>query len=962
MATQAELDAFSQKWGAIQSTNTAPPSDVDSFAAKWFSGAKQANIPQPTGAAPGVGLQSNYAPNPEWEQMGIPDGLNPDPVSAEQSANREILYQQENYQGVPLDTQSGADALTRLKLGMTRNKEDQLDVLRRLYGQDKVRMDKKGNFIVRTQGEDGKPKDLVVDENEMSAKDLLDLASEVPALVLSMAGTKGVPVGKVFQMAARGAGGYAIGGGLTDAIARIWNKQPVRPEEIVTERGAEAIPNAALGYGFGKVGQAGVGLLKMTRGAASKVADSTVEGAMGEINAARERVGEKFKVEFEPTIGELTANPMVTRLEAFLANIPGARNMIIRNWRRAIQNEKAVMESMGAKEIPDLGERVIDQLQGQVQRTEGIRNKAASIVEKQAQTDLTDPLNDIAGKALSPFQFGQRMIRRGEAQLQSFKNRAEELFAPLRNAPEANQPLFDAAPIQSKAQALKDQLLKDQSGNVARGLAPSGLLPILDEVERLSPTQSWFELKDLRSSIYDRMGASSEPISDKATKLLKELGASITSELESQAPQVFTPELLAQSKAANKFYRDNVESFYQKGILGMLKPRTEAGAIDPERIAANLLAGGKGGVTQYNTLKEFFEKPQAVADMNRLLRDKILDAGTDTNTGLVSLSSLQIAVSKLEPEIVQNIFGIAKDKLLGSVKAGQLALKTFGKAGSVPVSGRESGVEYDALVDLFQSGKADSYAIRKLAEKTIESRKQYGNSILSSVRANDFGAIEADPKTFVQQYIFNPSTKSQDVKEVMQSIASSGDVELIGDIRRQYLADVFRSASKTSKGDPLQLATRVKGSPLMEVDPQTLSLRLQSGPERQRAEMILGKEGFDDLQSFALAIGGRSGRDLAGATTGAFTGGKLFHELLSGLQGLPEIAQYSAMSYAVTSPNVLKTLKTVSKFAPENLNTMVKSMVLTPEFIRAVISDADNPEEARQIVQSTQRWANTPAQ
>ena len=207
----------------------------------------------------------------------------------------------------------------------------------------------------------------------------------------------------------------------------------------------------------------------------------------------------------------------------------------------------------------------------------------------------------------------------------------------------------------------------------------------MDAIDQLPPNMSYFDMVRLRNSIYDRLG-SPEPISNRGTFLLKNLGSGVTAEMNKQAPNVLTSATQAMIKDANQFYSKNVETFYQKGILEMLKPRTEAGAVNPELVASRLLAGGKGSVTAFNTLKEFFKRPEAVAEMKSVLRDQVLDSAQDTHTGLIPLEDLTSRISKLEPEIVQELFGKAKDALLKSVQEGQLAMKaTRAGQGFVPI-------------------------------------------------------------------------------------------------------------------------------------------------------------------------------------------------------------------------------------------------------------------------------------
>lgn len=936
------------------------------------------------------------APDPSLPSTARSSGVNPAPIlpasskalsdieDYSQSADFPTLRDLESRQqtevdenqvsGVPLDVKSGANALLRLRLGAEQNKQKQLEMLRGMYGQDAVRMDKTGNWIFRSKDETGKAKDVLVNEVGMSARDFLDYAHEFPAAAFSFLTTKGVPAGKILSAAVRGAAGWAAGESLTDAASRA-GRTEINPSEIASNRGSEAVMNSLLGYGIGK-GISAMGTLgKLVKLASSEIpaiaTDATKAGALAEVEKGRQAVSSATGVTLNPTVGELTGNPMIQRLEAFLSNIPLARGMILKNWQRALDNEKAIQGVLLGKsggdfsgELPDtsdVGQKVVDILGGNLQRAEDITGKAADIVRFQGMKAAYQPLKEIPGRPLSSTSFGQRMITRGEAQLESFKGRSQEMFGNLRDIPETTSPLFDASPIKSKAEALKNALVKDSEGDVEKALAPSGISSILQSIDRQPDRQSYFDLVKLRNAIYDRVD-SPEPISSTGSRVLKDLAASVTGVMQEQGPQIIGPRTWPLVQEANKFYSENVETFYQKGIHSLLKPRTEAGAIDPERIAANLVAGGSGSVTTYNTLKDFFEKSGAVKDMNRLLRDRILDSGTDQATGFIKLENLSSAISKVEPEIVKQLMGADKASFMESMRQAQAGLRYSGggKIGKVPERGSQGAIEADLLKRFLDDGDVSPNALRSLVNGTDQLRKAYSDTITKAVARNDYGVIEAAPEKFVRDYLLNPSTPAASARNAMQQIYQTGDNQLLGDIRRVYLADLFNAGAKEGKGEVGQIVSRASGSPLRDLDPQKFAVALQDDSVRKRMNLILGPEAAKTIGDFAVAIAGRSTRDLAGTTTGAFAGGKIFHELLKlniGPSQLSELSQYYLLSHLLTDPKAFKTLRAVGQMMPENTDKVAKALVLTPEFMHSLASGATSPDEAKQVATELNNWA-----
>lgn len=970
MPTQAEVDEVRAQLGASAPTQATGPSADEIAAVRKQLGVDDSSTLDTSGmdeqykaqqaaasalALPRLMSQDAVARHNRLFATDAVSGdfLLPDPRAHEGylAANQEP--------GVPLDADSGMGALTRLAVGVHRNRMDQLQVLRDMHGTENVRMDTEGNFIVRQPDPaTGGQKDVLVDERNLTLRDLLDVTSELPALALSMATTKGVPAGSVLKGAVRGALGYFAGGTVTDLATEGALHAP-DTSEILSHRGSEALGNTVFGYAFGKVINGLGTLAKMTHVAASDLADLSTAGAMGEVQAGRQAVQERFGIKMEPTMAELTGNPMAIRLETFLSNIPVARKWILAAWAKQAENERAVQSAFFGGETPNpsaTGTSLIDLLGGEVAGAETKAVNAASAVRDTGTSMLKQPLKAIPGKSISNATFGQRMGTRTEAQLQSFKARAAEKYNLARSAPDAQQPLFDTTPIKDTVRDIqRNDLIKDFSGRPI--LQPTGLGGPLEDIKKLPENVSYFDLVKLRSAIYDRVG-SPEPISSEATRLLKKAGAAVTAELE-RGKTILSPDTWAKIKDASQFYKDRVETFYQKGIVELLRPRTAAGAVDAEAVAEKLIRGGKGSVTAYNTAKEFFEKPQAVVDMNRLLRDHVLDAGTDTATGQLKLEYLAAAVAKMEPEIVQALFGTSKADLMQVAQNTQLALSAGNVASKVPIRSSAAVVDVDALKKLLDEGKLNSMSAQRLVTRNDELRDLYANSIFAAVKRNDLGVVQASPETFVKQFLTSPAIKEADVQRVMSSIYSAGHSTLISDVRRVYLAQIFEDSAKMAKGDVAQTIARIKGSPLRNLDPQKFALAFEDPMARQRMETILGSDTFKGLQEFATSMGGRVPKDAAGGLTGALKGGSLFDKIFSSgsLEALSEMPKFIAASWLMTNPGGLRSLAAAAKISPTKLAIATRAALLTPEFMHVLVMDSESPEAARKNIEEVKKLA-----
>ena len=896
----------------------------------------------------------------------------------------EDRYKSENAEpGVPLDTHSGADALTRLRLGLTRNKIDQLEILRGLYGEENVRLDKSGGFIFRTKDESGKPKDMVVDESRLSAKDLLDLASEYPAFAMSMLTTKGVPAKKVWETALRGAAGYFAGGAATDAASRIAEGKPVEVGEILSDRGPQILSDTIGGGLLGKGIQAIGVMSKLARAAASaqeSITDAGKAAALQEVQSGRLNVAKKARVVMEPTVGEITGNPMAQRLEAFLSNIPIARSIVLKSWQRQLDNEKAVQSALLGGKPPDpsrAGDGLQKLLGGEIDASKAQLSKAASELQSETAGLVTGPLEKSApGPKISPTSFGERMAERGESQLESFKDQYRQMFGEIQAQPDAKLPVFTTKEIKAKANSIRTEELVQKKTSKETGLldqfgragkvegtapikefAPSGVESILDGVDKLDANATYADLVKVRNSIYDRID-SPEPISSRGTALLKQLGAAVTAQIKEQGKEKLTPKTYAMIQDANQFYADNVDTFYQKGVMEMLRPRTEADAIDPELIASRLVAGGKGSVTAYKTFANFFDPSrsgEAINDMNRLLRDAIVDSGTDKTTGLMKLDSMIQSVATMEPEIVEFLFKEPKEALLKKLHQNMTGLRVGTKGFSIPEPNTQAAVEAEAFKSLLNSGKIESDKLKDMITSRNVFIRDYSNKIKRASATGDTGIIEAQPETFVQDYVLNSNIPIRDVKDAMASVYRSGNMDLAGDIGRVYLADIFRRAAKNSP-EVTQNIARLSGSPLRDIDPQKLAIILEDTVERERMNAVLGRSRTELVQDFAKAISGRGARDMTGTTQGAFKGGTVFEQLMSmNFSVLPELAQYTVASYLITHPNTV--IATASKLSPKNLDAAIRSAILTPEFFRAVAADATSQKEAYEVSKAVKEWA-----
>jgi hypothetical protein len=190
---------------------------------------------------------------PQMEGTNVPDLRGgPQEFVSQGTLSEEAYMRRTEEPGVPLDVNTGADLMTRLKLSVIKSKNDQLDLLRRTKGGENVRLSPEGEFIYRVTDDEGKQRDILVDERGMGLKDFVDIAKEAPALAASIMTTKNIPVGSILKQAFFGALSYAGVAGLTEVGGRAAAGAPLEVGETIKRRGEDALTDcsgSAMGWG-----------------------------------------------------------------------------------------------------------------------------------------------------------------------------------------------------------------------------------------------------------------------------------------------------------------------------------------------------------------------------------------------------------------------------------------------------------------------------------------------------------------------------------------------------------------------------------------------------------------------------------------------------------------------------------------------------------------------------------------
>lgn len=831
--------------------------------------------------------------------------------------------------GTPLDVSSGAPTWERMVANRFSQKAEELDYWRQLYGPDKVDV-VNGKFVLRDLPDldnPGKTKDLLVDEEKVTGKDMAVLLAEAPELALSIAASLRYGGANLLRQSAVGAAAYSGLGGLTEMVARGASGMDPRIGEEVVERGKEAALDTATGAALGGIGKGIQNLINVGRFPLSGGTSRALEGQLG-----RQELGAKMGEDWVASLAERTGNQSFATAESYAEKIPLVRGSI-QNLREAriAQERRFQRQMMGDEKFPDFNRRTMESLgkevKPQMEAVEMARKGAVKSASKETIGALETP---VGTKGLSSLDLGTRLQQGAQEELTKFKTERDRLYSLVDELPEASQDVFPLKPVAARAKKILDELPSvpgEEGREIMQEFATPALRGLLETTAARGNQKT--RLSDLvraRDRIWDMIGKS-EALPDVSTKDLKELSNAITQAIDQGAKALPDQELSKRLTAANEFYKKNIGRFEQKGVRELLVPPGERGEVNLESYANSIFAGGKGSAERFNKLKEFFGGgSQAVADIKQYFLDNILDRGVDPVTRVADFKDILTSMQKLSPEIKKELFGNAgiTQNIEDAARFGLVA---------------EGKVSMDAVKDLIASNQLTRGNINNLIQEQAKLDSMLQNQVKKAVADGFIDPSKINPDEFVERYLLDPKIPVKDVREAIATI-SADNPELLSDIRRKTLSDTWRKVQRTSLTSGAggeDVFRRGQGDLTREIDPQKMILLLDDPKERARLETILGEESYRDLKNYVRATGARAGADALGGMAGAQARGSIIGNLVNGLDGLSKLAQWKLASFILTDQRIINQLSRPKP--PVEMKKFIRALTMTPQFARAMVDD-----------------------
>jgi hypothetical protein len=892
----------------------------------------------------------------------------------EAEASRKRDYIKSNQaDGVPLDIETGISARDKLMLSFRRKKEDQTDYLKNRYGEDNVRTDSNGDFIVRTLGQDGKPVDLKVNESEMHSKDLLSLAGAVPEVVggiLAIKQGRGLPgIGKLGGVSglqrdvlASALGGEAAGAVKDIGVGALDEKQVPDLSEIAKTR-------AEMGVGDVALGEATLGAGRLFNALRSPF-DSSRGPVQRKMIEAQDyfKQNPKYNTDVPLTAGESTGAPILTRTEAYMEKLPGGGTPFKELKGKQEDALRSLQQQMMGK-IPmadePLGRNMIDALMQKVAPAEESVSQAAQQVGKVGTRNIENIIGQVTTPERQSFQEETGKVVRDAvtAKRDAVKSEADRLYEAVRNAPGGEGKVFDAEPLQERFKDILKRLPSPEaSTQVPTGiLGPSGtpitrtatgqevlkeFVPpnVLSRLQRVADLKdakfSLSDLQQMRREVYDDI-SKGEGVPGLGTHYLADIGKAITGAIDEGVSQLPSSDLKTALQSANQFYKEKVIPFNRVGLTELFRNPDEAGHISDSEVISRIFSGGKA-TERYNLMKEVLgEGSPELAKMKRSMLDTIIDSSRVDGENTIDPKKLVQNLTRLRvdaPSVAQDMLGGKINELFREAKF--LEYKPGDK------------IDAQQLQNLLKSRSPTAKALQVLVDAERQRDSLYQNEIYKMLKSGELSKSGLNPVQFVNRFL--DAAKPSDIKQVMYALR--GNPELVQDIRAKTIEKIFRNAARAAQ--PEDVGKLLSDDPTRIVSGTSVFKQIENPLFRQKLKTIIGPEIFNDLEHYIHLQAGIQYKEQSFASAGGLAAGMQIANLTrhGPFRYLYEATKDWVVASLLTRPPLRQWLSSVPSTSEPGV---ISSLLTSPQFLRAVAQDFPGAKGSfivNDIKNSVNRW------
>lgn len=837
-----------------------------------------------------------------------------------------------NTTDAPLDVTSGLPAGLRAKLSFERTPERQAKWLAQQPGILGVRKATDGTLIARVAGEQGAPRDVLVDERKFTGADLADMAGDAPVAAASLAAAAWSGGLSLLPQAAITAGAGALTGAAQDAMVRTGAGLPVDPGEIALSRGAQMGIDAAIPLGIGG----------SKRLAQLLVGKSHFAGPLeNEAAAAAARLRATTGAPIELTAAQASGNPMLARAEAFASKVPGGNVLTDQAARQDQALRAAQAYILGGDPATVPAEALIGQKAGEVLA----KGRAGALTGVQAERTAAQAAAERDLRALLDAKLVPGNITPSEAG-QALRGRVQGLRDQFK---ENARKLYDAAYISAGGKDLAVPMkpvtdllagIKGDTSEAAQALMPE-IRNLLGVGEKLPAALPLNQARELRSLIADKLGQG-DAMPGIPDRYLSKLHDALTTAIDGGVKAAPNPDVGRALAAANKYYRENAWKYTQPGVSELFSVPGQKSFLGDSQVARRIFAG-EGNVDLLRRYRDLLGP--ASTEYRAVLRGGLNEVLERSRFGgdFVKADELLSSLKAMNPEFRREVLGPIEKELLATNDLLRVAQSTGNKLSTDDVE-RVLGAKPGAAAD----------TLRAMLQKQRNVDGWYNRKIVRELTDGQFNPAEFNADEFVTRFVNNSS--AEEARQVLAQLRVA-DPTLPEQIKRRTMLNLLERTQAPIKADALAERERL-GTLSME----KLARELR-GPDAEKLQVILGKDAVDNLRDVLLVQASREKSKNAAGAAGSLVTSNILASLMEFTPGeIPRILKNRIMAGVLVSPG-LKTLATGLVNIPATPRARLAVMA-SPPIMRAIVDEFKNePDQLGQVLDAmrTSAAAKDPA-
>lgn len=809
----------------------------------------------------------------------------------------------------------------------------------------KVRKAKNSDdFIIEIPDPDtGKPRDVLLNEEQMTVGDfaaLMGNSPELAASVLSMAGvgkikllTKAPQFIQTLSKLIAGSIGYKAGEAGQQIETRLEQGQAPDVLGTIGEKAKETPGQTALDIGTYGVFKAANLLRRVSKGGPGMFKrPEQVEGLPAEA-----ALRSKFGTGISYSGAESSGMPLLAFLEAYAAAKPQA-TAAVQAFRDAQQNEvKALADAMTARAGTD--EQAGEKLAQFLESNRKVKADALAAIQKDMTAKEQESLMRQLGKhglpttRLDVSAEGENLRNEVQSLWGGIKKQVRTAFQEAYAVPGATAEDVPTKPISDEIDSLLNRFSKTRD------------VQWLDDYRKtLNPTESYNDIVQRRSDLWDKIETSP---ADRETKdyVHGQLSKVMSETLDDASKNLKDPAFRKAIQKANALYKTKELPFYQHGIRDvLLKPGVPG---SPENVA--LLERFRQSSDLYKRLTEVAGKDSAPV---KLVKNGVID-GLLTDAGTSAIDPQFVDAGKLVK---------ALDDLASNPKTRSLFDDIFGergrslKAQAKVLGGIQGTIPKDEAMSLLQAapgGPTAPKASRVNLKRVLEARRQVDT--VEAKRVLNAPVDDINPEKLVNSYADN-LTQSE-----LTSLATrmkNDAPALYEQMREKQIEQILGKAGTYRTWDRSKIE------------------KVLYDPKAEPKYRALLGDRFEDVELFAKALGPiqqaaeaaeGTGMLVKGQSIGALAsvfkmkpGGKRSGSTIAKVftKALEEVPGWLGWKYVAKAIHSGAFREWASKdFPPETANLIPAALVAQP-ILEDIATSATSPRLVSQLYMSLRDWGN----